>query len=113
MPFLKPCLGAAGAPCPTRALTDHRSGRCERCRRAHGRHLYATTRSGHNPRRWREFRLTILRRDDYRCYVTDCDRMADEVDHIVPLARGGAEYDEANCRAACQHHNRSRGARPD
>ena len=111
MSFQRPCIGSNG-PCPTRAaLTTHRSGRCEHCRRRHYAQLYQTTRSGHNPRRWRQFRLTILARDNYLCYC--CDATADEVDHIVPLALGGAEYDPANCRAACQHHNRSRGARPD
>jgi 5-methylcytosine-specific restriction endonuclease McrA len=110
MPFKKPCIGAGG-PCPARSLTTHSSGRCDYCRRRHYSRLYATSRSGHNDRKWREFRLTILERDNYRCYR--CGNTADEVDHIVPLARGGAEYDPANCRAACAHHNRSRGARPD
>jgi 5-methylcytosine-specific restriction endonuclease McrA len=113
MPFLKPCLGAAGRRCPHNALTQHRSGRCDQCRRQRYRELYATTRSGHNDRRWREFRVTILRRDNYRCYVDGCDRKATDADHIVPVSRGGAEYDPDNCRAACEHHNRSRGARPN
>jgi 5-methylcytosine-specific restriction endonuclease McrA len=108
MPFNRPCIGA-GAPCPTRSLTTHRSGRCETCRRQHYAQLRATTRSGNNPRRWRAFRLTILERDNYVCY--HCGGVATDADHIVPLARGGAEYDPANCRAACAHHNRSRGAR--
>jgi 5-methylcytosine-specific restriction endonuclease McrA len=52
-------------------------------------------------------------RDNYRCYVDGCDRKATDADHIVPVSRGGAEYDPDNCRAACEHHNRSRGARPN
>jgi 5-methylcytosine-specific restriction enzyme A len=108
MSFQRPCLGAGG-PCPTKALTSHRSRRCDDCRRRHYSELRQTTRSGHNDRRWREFRLTILERDNYRCYR--CGGEATEVDHLVHLARGGAEYDPANCRASCAHDNRSRGAR--
>jgi HNH endonuclease len=108
MPFNRPCIGAGG-PCPTHSLTEHRSGRCQDCRRRHYSRLRQTTRSGHNDRRSRQFRLKILERDNYRCYC--CGGVATDADHIVPLARGGAEYDPANCRAACAHHNRSRGAR--
>lgn len=106
----RPCIGADG-PCPTRALTTHRSGRCETCRRRHYRQLRQTTRSGHNDRRWREFRLQILRRDNYVCY--HCGGAADEVDHLVPVSVDPTrEYDPTNCVASCAHHNRSRGARP-
>jgi 5-methylcytosine-specific restriction endonuclease McrA len=33
------------------------------------------------------------------------------VDHIIPLAHGGARLDPANLRAACSHCNASLGAR--
>ena len=33
MSFQRPCMGADGLPCPTRALTTDRSGRCVPCRR--------------------------------------------------------------------------------
>lgn len=61
--------------------------------------------------RWRAFRLTILGRDRYRCTIqlAGCTTLADCVDHIQPLSKGGAKYDPSNCRAACKHCNTSRG----
>jgi 5-methylcytosine-specific restriction endonuclease McrA len=107
----RPCIGA-GAPCPTRALTTHRSGRCPECARRHYSRLYATSRSGHNDRRWRQFRLTILQRDNYVCF--HCGGAAVEVDHLVPVSVDPTrEYDPTNCVASCAHDNRSRGARLD
>jgi hypothetical protein len=35
MPFNRPCIGVDDQPCPTKALTADRSGRCEPCRRRH------------------------------------------------------------------------------
>lgn len=34
-----------------------------------------------------------------------------EIDHIVPLSRGGHPTDEGNCRVLCRRHNRQKGAR--
>lgn len=68
---------------------------------------------GGSDTRWRRFRLAILGRDKYRCQLQlkPCTEQATEVDHIVPLARGGAKYDPANCRAACKPCNLVRGDR--
>jgi hypothetical protein len=56
--------------------------------------------------------LMIAIRSDQRCEF--CDKRPPEVtleiDHIVPVSRGGAES-APNLRFLCQHHNRSRGAR--
>lgn len=63
--------------------------------------------------RWRRFRLTILERDKGLCTVRlqGCTTRAEEVDHIIPLSRGGPRYDPANCRASCGWCNRKRGDR--
>jgi hypothetical protein len=45
----RPCLGYDGRPCPDRALTDHRSGRCPDCRRIHWRSRGSTTDRGYGP----------------------------------------------------------------
>jgi hypothetical protein len=47
MPFQRPCTGVDGQPCPTRALTTHRSGRCESCRRQHWRNQPTRTERGY------------------------------------------------------------------
>ena len=62
---------------------------------------------------WERVRLIVLRRDRYRCRIggPGCTGRATSVDHIVPLALGGARLDPANLRAACGHCNSSTGAR--
>ena len=52
--------------------------------------------------RWRRVRLAVLERDGWRC--RKCGRAAGrlEVDHIVPLNKGGAAYELANLQALCR-----------
>lgn len=59
---------------------------------------------------WRKVRLTVLERDAYLCQIrgTNCTTTATEVDHIVPISKGGAKYDPANLRASCHKCNNSR-----
>lgn len=52
---------------------------------------------------WEKLRIAILRRDNYSCRCPECAqapmaRVADEVDHIVPKARGGSD-DPSNLQA--------------
>lgn len=49
--------------------------------------------------RWKKVRLRILQRDSYTCAY--CGDVANEVDHIVPLKRGGSD-DSENLVAACR-----------
>ncbi len=46
MSFNRPCIGT-DRPCPTRPLTDHRSGRCEQCRRRHWQSRGTTAERGY------------------------------------------------------------------
>jgi hypothetical protein len=59
---------------------------------------------------WRRVRLTILARDGYLCQIIapGCTRAATQVDHIVPVSKGGSILDPANLRAACARCNRGR-----
>ena len=54
------------------------------------------------PRRvMQRLRRRILRRDGYRC--RSCGRPGRlEVDHITPMARGGAPLDENNLQTLCR-----------
>lgn len=56
---------------------------------------------------WQAVRAAILERDHGRCQIAahKCTVAATDVDHIVPLADGGAPYDPANLRAACKWCN--------
>ena len=50
--------------------------------------------------RWAAVRLEVLERDGYRCRA--CGRAGRlEVDHIVPMYRGGNPYDLAGLQALC------------
>lgn len=62
-------------------------------------------------RRWRTVRARVLRRDPM-CLIAlaGCTRVAVEVDHIVPVAAGGAMFDQANLQGACFHCNRAKGS---
>ena len=56
---------------------------------------------------WPKLRLRILERDNYDCQIRSpaCTKKATQVDHIVPVRKGGARYDPANLRAACRPCN--------
>jgi 5-methylcytosine-specific restriction endonuclease McrA len=54
-------------------------------------------------RAWRNLRPVIFERDGGLCQVQleGCTKIATQVDHIHPLAFGGAPYDVDNLRASC------------
>ena len=62
----------------------------------------------HN-RVWERVRRAVLERDGYRCLA--CGKAGFlEVDHVVPLARGGAPLDLDNLQSLCRrpcHKNKS------
>lgn len=59
--------------------------------------------NGRGGRPWRRLRDAVLKRDCYLCQCQDCKAaglplLADEVDHIVPIAEGGTDA-ESNLQA--------------
>ncbi|WP_432536864.1 HNH endonuclease [Kineococcus arenarius] len=60
-------------------------------------------------RRWRALRARILAASDV-CHLCGLPG-ADEVDHVVPVALGGAEWDPVNLAPAHGGCNRRKGAR--
>lgn len=55
--------------------------------------------------RWQKVRVIVLMRDLYLCQACKAyGRLttAHDVDHIVPIARGGKRYDEANLQSLCK-----------
>jgi hypothetical protein len=76
-------------------LSDRRKIFCDyRCRRIFNRKFsyFVVT--------WRQVRYRTLRRDHWSC--VKCGRRAREVDHIIPLALGGSEFEVANCQSLCR-----------
>lgn len=59
---------------------------------------------------WRKVRAEVLERDGWICQIRGpkCRVAATQVDHIVSWRAGGALYDPANLRAACQPCNGGR-----
>jgi len=59
---------------------------------------------------WVRIRKKVLERDGYVCQVRRkrCTGVATQVDHIVPVSKGGSWWDESNLRASCQPCNRDR-----
>ena len=61
-----------------------------------------TTHAGPSPyanARWRKLRLMVLREHPL---CASCEAPAVEVDHIVPLSKGGTMYDQANLQGLCK-----------
>lgn len=56
---------------------------------------------------WKTIRREVLLRDDYRCQIKleGCTQVAEEVDHILPVALGGEWFDKDNLRASCRACN--------
>lgn len=59
-------------------------------------------------RRWRRLRLLVFARDGHKCAT--CGGYGNDIDHIRPLALGGASV-PANLRVRCAHCNRSDGGK--
>ena len=54
-----------------------------------------------NIKRWKVIRLEILERDGYRC--RKCGKAGRlEVDHVLPIHKGGAVYLESNLQSLCR-----------
>lgn len=69
---------------------------------------------GGSDTRWRRFRAHLIaqwrRRGRTTCEVRGpkCTVALAQVDHIVPLGKGGAKYDKDNCRPSCKPCNAGR-----
>lgn len=115
MPVKRTCLG-----CGAKVVG---ASRCARCKREAERTRPTRPHRNGSTRAWRATRLRILKRDGYRCTHTDphgrrCtyheppgvtpSRL--HIDHIVALAKGGAD-DDSNLRVLCRRHNLAKGAR--
>lgn len=88
-----------GAPSPTRRCGGC-TGRLPVKRRTYERHTGGA--------RYRNARAQVLDRDHHTCVY--CGRPAREVDHVVPVAKGGTNTTH-NLVAACRACNRRKGAK--
>ena len=95
-----PALVAGGGGCER-----HRYRRLPRAERPQAR-FYSTA-------AWRRLRQHVLAAHPLcgDCATAGRTTAATEVDHVVPISRGGAALDEANCRSLCKRcHSRRTAA---
>lgn len=96
----KPCrFAGCGALTAHGTLCDLHKPMVETCddRRA------GSSRRGYD-RHWRNLRAWYIRRHPV-CEWSGCREPASQVDHIVPLSRGGAKSDLANLQSLCRRHH--------
>ena len=55
-----------------------------------------------NRARWRRVKRAAIERDGYRCRACGKASGRFEVDHIVPIAAGGAAFDLENLQTLCR-----------
>ena len=57
--------------------------------------------------RWRRLRRLVLAREPCcrMCAREGHDKLANEVDHVIPRSEGGADWDLANLQPLCHHHH--------
>jgi len=60
--------------------------------------------------KWHSLRKAILVRDKHLCQINapGCTGRATQVDHIIPVARGGPWHQPSNLRASCSTCNLAR-----
>lgn len=95
MPYRPPTACRCGLVVPS-------GQRCPRCRPSWERPPQSWI--GGSTRRWRAFRAAKLLANP-ECQWPACVRLADEVDHIRPLALGGERYAWHNVQSLCQRHH--------
>lgn len=61
-------------------------------------------------RRWQKIRETQLRQHPF-CQDGDCDALAVEVDHVIPVSRGGPPWDRSNHQSLCGEHHDEKSIR--
>lgn len=77
-------------------------GRCAAHQRPAWQHRKDSHWAGGSTRRWRKGRADYLR-DHPFCAV--CGRIANTVDHIIPIESGGAIWDRSNWQSLCTEHH--------
>lgn len=108
-------------PCRTFGCTGvHRGeGWCEKCiaegkseepKKRADRRRGSTKERGYSGA-WRKIRLRVLAEEPI-CQTEGCVQPATDVDHIVPLSRGGTHARE-NLQALCSTHHKRKTARED
>lgn len=79
--------------------------RCPRCSTS-----WQTSKRSGSTTAWRRLRLSVFADQSFVCAVDGCTRLTEELDHIVPVARGGTDVRE-NVQGLCREHHREKTQR--
>ena len=105
----KPCLDCGVVFRFERGASRARCDECDRKRqRQRDQRRGSASQRGYGEG-WRTARAEVLDRDGWLCRY--CGQPANSVDHVVPLAEGGARLDPTNLVACCLRCNSKRGGR--
>lgn len=89
--------------CPTPPLPGRYYCQLHRAERTKARKQDRTV---YNSNRWKYLRRSVLNAHPF-CAHPECEELATDVDHIVPINKGGAPYERANLQPLCAtHHGR-------
>lgn len=121
---LNPKLGCAECGIEM-MMQEARGDRCSACADVRSAAILRTSRSArkHYLKQFKFDPYIVLERDKWKCYLCGCDTPkalrgtmkpnAPEVDHVIPISRGGV-HSEANTRCACRHcNNQKKSKTPD
>ena len=100
VPMTRPCT-SCGQRFTSAPTGGRPRSRCDQCRTNHDKI---------DGKRWRTIRIRVLAQQPI-CASPGCGKPATQVDHIRPLAAGGAPYDLSNLQGMCGPHNASKGAK--
>ncbi len=103
--------------CPNIAHPTGR-GKClehrRRYERERSRRRREATKGVYKRKRWAMRRKQAFERDPQCAWVfedgTRCDRLGEELDHVVPLEAGGDAYSAKNLQLLCAEHHRAKTA---
>jgi 5-methylcytosine-specific restriction endonuclease McrA len=97
-PCLEPrCPNFAAPKGRGRCLEHYRQRERERNRRRRADPNRGKRVQLYHSKRWLALRKKVLFEQPI-CAEEGCMRLATEVDHIIPMSRGGAEYERDNCQ---------------
>lgn len=96
--MMKPCL-VCGEPSTSTRCEQHTEPKVD------NRPRDRVTRTNRAP--WKNLSARLRRMQPW-CSIPGCDDTDLTIDHIIPLAEGGAPYDLDNLRVLCRRHNSAR-----
>jgi 5-methylcytosine-specific restriction enzyme A len=86
------------------------ASRCSKHQRSNWDRYKPAFSAVYKSQQWVELRKRVLR-EETSCAEEGCQERSTSVDHIVPLAEGGAPYDRSNVRGMCYPHHKARSSR--